>query len=246
MQLIAVNGDFNVRIEFRSTTAAAVPAFLWQLLITNPGTPVEINGWDANSGTFPSSVAGDNEMKIGTPACAFDVISVAASCTRLTWPDIDNAALTRDFGQPQLADLANFSSPGPIRTCSNRMLSLFGLSVNITHPAIDIAAPGSATQSALASVVPTSAAAPGGPQNRVNMVNNLSWMMQGTSMASPVVTGLIACLMADEPGMTQDVARNRVRAAGVLPNASTTLYKPGAPEPNDWGPGLVSAPALKP
>ena len=65
-------------------------------------------------------------------------------------------------------------------------------------------------------------------------------------MASPVITGLIACLMSDEPGLTQDVARNRVRAAGVLPNPATTLFKPGAPEPNDWGPGLVNGPALKP
>jgi subtilisin family serine protease len=241
------NGDFNVRFGFVPVTGTApIARKAWLLLITNPGPAVEINAWDVRDGSFPSTATGDNEMKVGSPASAFDVISVACSCTRLTWPDIDNPALTRSFAQPQLGDLANFSSNGPIRTCSNRMLSLFGFTVDLTYPAIDIAAPGSATQSALASVVPTSAATPAGQRNRQNMVNNLSWMMQGTSMASPVITGLIACLMSDEPGLTQDVARNRVRAAGVLPNPATTLFKPGAPEPNDWGPGLVNGPALKP
>jgi subtilisin family serine protease len=237
------NGDFDITISFvPQTGAAGLARQQWRLLITNPGPPVEINVWDGRDGAFLNPVTADMDMKVGTPACAFDVISVAASCSRLTWPDIDTPANTRNFGQPQLNDLASFSSQGPIRTCSNRVLSFFGMQIDTTFPAIDIAAPGSATQSALASVVPTTPAS----NNRQFMVNNLSWMMQGTSMASPVITGLIACMLAEEPALTQQDARNRLRAAGRLPDGSATIFKPGAPDADDWGPGLVNAPALKP
>src|SRR5260370_352839 len=82
--------------------------------------------------------------------------------------------------------------------------------------------------------------------NRSQMANNISWMMEGTSMAAPMVTGLIACMLAAEPNLTLEDVRLRVRAAGVLRAAAATSFKPGAPDANDWGPGLLNAPKLKP
>ena len=129
------------------------------------------------------------------------------------------------------------------------MLKLFGMTVDVTHSAIDVAAPGSAIISALARNVnitagPTPAGSP--PSSRWLAVNQNALAMQGTSMASPVVTGLIACLLADEPNLTQADVLRRIRGAGRRPEPARTIYDPTGPDENDWGTGLVNAAALKP
>lgn len=247
------NGDYNVRVGFVSTAAgnAPLPMQEWRIIFTNSSsTALELHAWAAQPlarGGFEGSTnLDDSTFKVGAPGAARDVITVAASTTRNAWPDIDGTArsATEDIG-----DLASFSSPGPIRTCSDRLLNLFFLTLNFTHPALDITAPGCFTQSALASNVPITfpASAPANDPRRYNRamtMNNNSWVMQGTSMAAPVVTGLVACMLADEPALTQEDARNRVRNAGRLP--AKTKYDPAHANGDAWGPGLVNAPALKP
>lgn len=237
------NGDYNLRvIIFRSPGTAGLPNQEWRIIVANLSATIELHAWAVLSSGFEGLVAADDSYKVGTPGAARDTIGVACSVSRLAWPDIDPPNTTRSFGQTRLGDIATFSSPGPLRTCSDRLLSLFGLTLNFTHPAIDIAAPGSATQSALAASVPTTAAS----NNRPKMANNISWFMQGTSMAAPVITGLVACVLAEEKDLTQDDVRTRIRAAGKLPAGTATVFDPGSPDTNDWGQGLVNSPLLKP
>ena len=221
---------------------AALAKQEWRIIVANLSATIELHAWAVLSSGFEGLVAADDSVKVGTPGAARDTISVACSVSRLSWPDVDPPNTVRSFGQTRLGDIATFSSPGPLRTCSDRLLTLFGLKLNFTHPAIDIAAPGSATQSALASSVPTTAAS----NNRPAMANNNSWFMQGTSMAAPVITGLVACLLAEEKDLTQDDVRTRIRAAGKLPAGTATVFDPGSPDADDWGPGLVNSPLLKP
>lgn len=237
------NGDYNVEITFlRTNPVGNLPGVEWRIIVTNQAaTSVEIHAWSAwMAGRFNGLVASDDAYKVGSPAGAFDVISVACSTTRLNWPDIDSPGVTQDFQQTRLGDIATFSSPGPLRTCSDRLLRIFFWTKDRTPDAIDIAAPGSAIQSALSRQVPTTPAS----NNRWKMANNNSWFMQGTSMASPVMTGLVACMLAAEPNLTQEDVRNRIRAAGRLPAAEATTFDPGHPNPDAWGPGLVDARAL--
>ncbi|HKF20730.1 MAG TPA: S8 family serine peptidase [Candidatus Angelobacter sp.] len=238
------NGDYNVDIGFRSTASplVALPGDEWRIIVTNQAaTSVELHAWSAwMRGGFPGAVASDDAYKIGSPAAAIDVVSVGCSATRLNWPDIDTPAVSRDFSETRLGDITSFSSPGPLRTCSDRLLNLFFLTVDTTPRAIDIAAPGSAIQSALSRQVPTTPAS----GNRWMMANNNSWFMQGTSMASPLVTGLVACLLAAKPGLTQKDVSDLISGAGRLPNPEATTFDPGHPNPDAWGVGLLNAPSL--
>jgi subtilisin family serine protease len=68
--------------------------------------------------------------------------------------------------------------------------------------------------------------------------------MQGTSMASPLVTGLVACLLAAKPGLTQKDVSDLISGAGRLPNPEATTFDPGHPNPDAWGVGLLNAPSL--
>src|SRR5207248_2957240 len=136
------------------------------------------------------------------------------------------------------------------------LFELFFVTINLRRAAIDVAAPGSAIQSALAKqavVTKAMATAVGATgqagqdivdENRAQMMNNISWTMEGTSMATPMITGLVACMLAAEPNLTLRDIRQRIRAAGKLPVPSATSYKAGAPDADDWGPGLINAPKL--
>ena len=242
------NGDYNLRVAFMPNTgSAALPKEEWRIFVINFSEEIELHAWSVGFiGLFLDAQASDDSHLIGSPGSAPDVITVACSNTRLNWKDIDGT--TQNFGQTRLSDLASFSSPGPLRTCSARLLKLFGLTLDLTHPAIDVAAPGSAIVSALASNVNISPTLPDGSTNRNRQlaVNQNSWMLQGTSMAAPLVTGLVACILAEEPKLTQAEVVRRMREAGRLPAGNATIFDAGSPDPNDWGKGLVNAPKLKP
>jgi subtilisin family serine protease len=243
------NGDYNITVNFTSTSSGPLAREQWRIIVTNDSAVgLEMHAWastpPALGGFDDATPAETSSFKVGSPGSAYDVITVAASCTRSSWKDIDGHA--QNTAQT-VGDLADFSSPGPLRTCSNRLLDLFFLTLNFTRPAIDIAAPGCLTQSALAANVPitvTAAMPPNDPvrYNRQMTINSNSWLMQGTSMATPVITGLIACLLSDKPDLTQEDVRSAIKAAGKLP--AKTKFNTGHPDPDAWGPGLVNAPAL--
>lgn len=264
------NKDYNLIIDFDATGFGPdMPTEDWNITVTNSSDLVELHGWALLGAAFKGLVNADNSVKVGAPANSPHVITVASTNTRLSWPDIDKPTTTRNSGgrllpdgttvNPHaLGDLSGFSSPGPLRACSELLFDLFFFTLNLQRPAIDVAAPGSAIQSALAKqVVVTKAMATAAGltgkvaddvvnANRASMMNNISWVMEGTSMATPLVTGIVACMLAAEPNLTLRDVRQRIRAAAKLPAAAATSYKPGAPDPDDWGPGLLNAPALKP
>ena len=241
------NGDFEIRVEFSAGASPLPVDDRWRIYVIDYPDDVELHGWAVGKGgRFDGLTPADDSYKVGSPGTAGDVITVASSNSRINWQDIDSN--NRSFpGSSNNGDVSAFSSPGPLRTCSNRLLSVFGMTVDVTHPALDITAPGCAIVSAMADNVNiTNAAAPF--HRRAQAINQNSYVLQGTSMASPVITGLVACLLAAEPTLTQDQARTRVRGAGVMPAAGATQFDapPGAPDPEDWGAGLMDAGRLRP
>ena len=133
-----------------------------------------------------------------------------------------------------------FSSRGPLRESSKSVKAFHG----ITHDfnAIDVTAPGCRISAALSKQ--------SSPDPRF-VLNDQAVVKQGTSMASPGVTGLVANLLAEEPALTIADAIARLKGAAAVPPASKFQPKAaaaGAPASvsDDWGYGLVDAGKLKP
>lgn len=134
-----------------------------------------------NSGNIKG---GDNAYSVGVPGTAKKVICVGSYVTAPSWPSINGhtyhyaSAATKD-------SLSSFSSMGPSR--DGRLKP-------------DIVAPGQAIISALSTSlkigtdVDSSWVVPGG-KHRV---------MQGTSMAAPHATGVIAMMLEKNPKLTYD------------------------------------------
>jgi subtilisin family serine protease len=209
------NGDHQFLVEIKpSVFASAVQGGTWQLRIRNAGaTAARIDVWAVvPSGTREVGFIepfNSPDMKIGSPGCADQVITVAAYTTRNTWLDIFGAA--RSVGM-QLETISDFSSPGPLRN-------------NARKP--DVAAPGAMIISCLSGQTSF-------PPMRVTDVVNTGFRVDaGTSMACPFITGLVALLLEFLPALDPQTIKTFLQAHSAIPG-----QPPGAFD-QKWGFGLI-------
>jgi len=196
-------------------------------LAARSGRPVHLWVAEAALGTAGSPVGvslasgASNGFLVATPATATRVLAVSAYVTRLQWVDENNApeAYTN---RERLGDLTWFSSPGPRRD-------------GVLKP--DLAAPGQGVASSLS----TSASVPAG---RV-MQDGRHWILEGTSMATPFVTGAVALLLERNARLTPEMARALLTNAARADSFAQHPFD-GGPDvvPNaSWGWGKLSVPA---
>lgn len=170
---------------------------------------------------------GDSEYTIAEIGGSGErVISVGAYTTKNQYDDYQGQAHNINEPAP-IGERAPFSSIGP---------SLDGR----VKP--DITAPGNVVASALSSF-DLSFQFPFGPEIRTSVVNydNKDYpfgVYEGTSMASPVVTGVVALMLQANPDLTPETARDILRTTaredeftGDLPNEGTSR----------WGHGKINA-----
>jgi minor extracellular serine protease Vpr len=178
------------------------------------GTP-RLTPTSATGGSAP----GDNGYATLTvPATAPKVLTVGAYTVRTWWTAEDGSRIELSGGERD-GKLAGYSSRGPT------------LSPELTGVKPDICAPGSVIDSARS--IELSGASS-------NNIDDFRMMMQGTSMAAPHVTGIVALMLEANPDLgpvnarryLQYTARNDENTAefGPLPN-------------NAWGYGKVDAAA---
>jgi subtilisin family serine protease len=155
---------------------------------------------------------GDNDRSVGSPATARKVISVASYVTKNTWIDVDGTTQTQP-GNPTVGAISTFSSRGPSR--DGRVLP-------------QITAPGEAIIAALSS---TLVAGTDVPRAEVLQGGQLQ-KLQGTSMASPHVAGVVALLLERNrylvPENVASILGSTAEAVGAAPN-------------NTWGWGKMRA-----
>ncbi|MFI5372765.1 MAG: S8 family serine peptidase, partial [Candidatus Eisenbacteria bacterium] len=157
---------------------------LWTFTFNRIGGPGPANGrfdfWRffVSSGLAANFVAGlDNgEMQVSEPGCAKDVLTVAAWATKVNWTDC-GGRLVGFVGAPSIGSIATFSSPGLTRDGR--------LKPDVAAPGTPI---GSTRSTDIAAACPGSASLllPDGLNHTIN---------QGTSMAAPHLTGMVALLM---------------------------------------------------
>ncbi len=191
----------------------AVQGGQWTLEVRrSSGTPGHVHVWILIDGNLPpiaaqfaSGIAAASHL-IGSPGSATEVITVASFTTRNAWRDINNHPQT--VGMP-LNTISPFSSPGPRRD-------------GVLKP--DVAAPGAMIVSCLSSVAQE--------EDRFK-INDEYCAMPGTSMASPLIAGVIALLLERNPNLTPAQAKAFLKGKSSVPGLAVGSHDP------KWGYGLL-------
>lgn len=180
--------------------------YAWSVYTFGNGT---FDMWAVSSCEFPEVGGlpsyfrqGNTDKTVGSPATAKKLIAVGSYVSKTSWIDIDD--VTRVQNGATLSAISGFSSHGPSR--DGRVLP-------------HISAPGEAILSVLSSAlilgtdVPRAEVLQGGELQK----------LQGTSMASPHVAGVVALLLERNRYLTRDnvislLSSTAVSAGGTVPN----------------------------
>lgn len=155
-------------------------AVYWSLYTFGSGT---FDAWIATGGYFTTDnypvngiYPGDNNRSIGMPSTAQKLICVGSYVTKTQWVDIDGVTRIQG-GSPTLNAISSFSSIGPSR--DGRLKP-------------DITAPGEVIVAAFSNDLTIGSG--GTPRSNI-ILGGKHQKMQGTSMATPHVTGVVALML---------------------------------------------------
>ena len=239
------NGDGNIQMVLTNNDNAAVDLnnFYWTVLYRSSATASGRADMWYFGGEFyqfevgledVTEISGDTDFTVGSPATARKVISVGSYVGRRTWTDIDGASWSTlapnpnpelDPIVPVAGSASYFTSRGPTR--DGRVAPL-------------IAAPGQMVASALASNLSIRAtqdeAYELGGVFRGDIVQGGGFqVMQGTSMASPHVAGIVALMLQVNPTLTYD------QASSILAQTARTDIHTGVAPNVTFGNGKIDA-----
>jgi minor extracellular serine protease Vpr len=225
--LILNNNDQNINIS----------SALWTIMTVGT-TQSRLDAWVVSGGEFfnqPMGFQGFNELPgdanhtVGSPSTALKVVSVGSYVTNNTWIDIDNNQRTwpnphpnREPGQTIVSEIGQrsyFSSAGPTR--DGRI-------------APDISAPGELIFSPMSSQLTD-----GIGYIRPLVLQGGNYLaMEGTSMASPHVTGLVALMLQIDPTLTYE------QVVTLLQGSARSDSFTGAVPNNNFGAGKIDVYAV--
>lgn len=199
------NGARNVLVVLQSPHSGV----LWSVYTFGSGTMDKwvVTGARFISGGLPGSQwrYGDNTKSVGIPATAKKVICVGSYVTKVQWVDFNGQ--TRTQTGATLGQISRFSSRGPSRD-------------GRTKP--DVVAPGEAI------IAPLSSGYTPDPSDILQ--GGGLHKLQGTSMASPHVTGIVALLLEKNKYLDYE------SAVAILKSTATA-----SGDANTWGSGRVNA-----
>jgi minor extracellular serine protease Vpr len=187
----------------------------WTIYTFGTGT---FDAWALGHGVFSTYAGqswikpGDDQKTVGIPSTANKVICVGSYVTKNQWIDI-NGVTQYQQGNPTIGQISSFSSMGPTR--DGRLKP-------------DIVAPGEVIVAAYSSFLtqtPPQNIAQGGKHQK----------MEGTSMASPHVTGTVALLLEKNPALNYD------QVVTILKNTTKKDSYTGTSPNNTYGHGKLDA-----
>ena len=209
------SGDRKINVYVVRASTAANVAGTWILTLTNAtNNSLTIDGWLNYKGSdFANTTltSGDNNYLVASPGCATKAITVGSYMAKLDWSS--SAGSPNSYPSPSQQDnISSFSSIGPRRD-------------NIQKP--DISANGQAVVSCLSS---DSGLANTDPYL---VVNGLYRVEQGTSMATPEVSGCVALLLQINKTATFSQIKTALTSTATKDAFTTAL------DNNIWGSGKI-------
>jgi subtilisin family serine protease len=165
----------------------------------------------------------DNRIIVGSPGNATRAITVGAFATRMCWPSQTTSGQSCYVQREVIGDLARFSAGGPRRD-------------GVLKP--ELVAPGIGVMSSRSRDIQ--------PQSARLHPDNVHWVLEGTSMSAPHVTGAVALLLQANRDLRPEDAKSLFRSAAIQDAFTTRTYGPtgGAgcsgsdanrcPTPADW------------
>lgn len=239
------NGDGNIQMVLTNNENSAVDLnnYYWTVLYRATATASgRADMWYSGGEFYPfevgledvTEITGDTDFTVGSPATSKKVISVGSYVGRRSWTDIDNNSWSTlapnpdpelDPIVPAAGSASYFTSRGPTRD---------------GRVAPHIAAPGQMVSAALASNLSIRAtqdeAYEQGGVFRGDIVQGGGFqVMQGTSMASPHVAGVLALMLQVNPTL------NYEQAAAILAQTARTDIHTGATPNITFGNGKIDA-----
>ena len=189
----ALNNDNNVAITIDNGGGPSVATGQWAIIVKGESIP---NGgafdiWAFNY-QYCDFLIYDNDKTLGTPGTGKKIISVGSNTTKTNWTDINGNGWM--VTGENLGSASSFSSLGPTR--DGRMKP-------------DITAPGQEIGSTFSKDF-------SGYSSTYVLPDGKHYIMQGTSMASPHVTGLVALLLQKNRNLGVDDIKTALTSTASL------------------------------
>jgi hypothetical protein len=174
----------------------------WIITLSTTGTSTTYDAWlDSELGDLSATITGGNNNKtVAMPGTADGAITVGAYVTKWFWTDYTGSNWTYDNASDRTANIASFSSIGPTADGRNKP---------------DIAAPGQGIVAAFSSTDIDESTSD-------IIISNKYLLMQGTSMATPHVTGGVALLLSAKPSLTIAQIKNYLLSTARTDNFTTS------------------------
>jgi subtilisin family serine protease len=207
MRIRVRNLDSTIKVALRASAESGTVHF-WNVVELTTG----VGNWGLNfMAVGTNGVGGDTNYGISEPACADDVIAVAAYAS----------GYINSQGNPAGGTIADFTSFGPLIT-------------EQVKP--DIAAPGVSVASSISSF--TDAAYNAVNSTEFNGTNYDFARFSGTSMASPCVAGIVALMLDANPFLSRQQVEDILKETARLDEHTGMIAAPGDVR---WGMGKVNA-----
>lgn len=166
-------------------------------------------------------------LTMGSPATANNVVSVGSYASKITWTDLGGQAISYTDGQA-LGAISQFSSWGPTRD---------------GRPAPDVAAPGEGVGSSWSSSAGSCSTCTF--SSLQVLPDGKHAILQGTSMAAPVVTGILALRLQGQPQRTVSQLRAILRGL-ARSDADVTMFGVAPNSAFGWGKVTASPQPVSP
>lgn len=208
------NDMYHISIIISDDSGNAPKAGTWTITLKNASGSVNYHAWLANyeGNAQPAWVNGNNDYCIGEPGAADKAITVGAFTTKTNWLSSTGNSYYYPGTYAQFGNIAAFSSHGP--TTDNRQKP-------------EITAPGQLISSVKSKDF--------NPDPTYEDANTYYTYLQGTSMAAPFVSGVVALLYSINSAMTNSQTKTY-----LTDNASSDDFTSTSLPDYVWGYGKLN------